>query len=193
MVDKRKFLLGTAGSLVIGSLLLTGCSSNEGSTSTVADVPSAGAYPSAVLPSAEPSANPVEETTSVVAPVMVAEGQELAQGPVGNYIVFNVASPEDWDIVSNNPEIVEVKNGGQEGTAVMNPGGLLKMIGKTKVVLTNTKTKKDWVVEVRVIEPAPVLAEPGIAPPPPPSGMPMNPATPETAPSTEVSPSTPAS
>lgn len=187
MTKKRNFVIGAISSVVLSSLMLTGCSSSEdgASTSTPAE-----SYPSAAVPSAS-GTTVGEEPTEVVAPIMVAEGQETAQGPVGNYVVFNVADPGVWDILSENPEIVEVKKGGQEGTAVINPGGLLKAIGKTKVVLTNTETKKEWVINVSVVEAAPVLAEPGVAPPTPQSDMPTS-STPEAAPSGEASSASPA-
>ena len=84
------------------------------------------------------------------APIMVTPGTEKVDAKVGNALNFEVADPNQWAIVSDNPSVVSVTQGGTEGSATMNPGGEALAAGSATITLEDKTTKEAWIVVVTV-------------------------------------------
>lgn len=118
----RRFTLLAAAAAVL-ALALPGCSSSTSpAPSTSSTAPTSSAAPS--------------ESTAVLPPVIVTEDQSEATAKVGDAIVFNVDDPAAWKIATSDPSILEVSQGGPEGSAVFNPGAVALAAGMATVTLT---------------------------------------------------------
>jgi hypothetical protein len=104
-------LIRTAAVMVGLALALSGCSttSDEGSEPT----PTAATSASAALP----------------APVIVEAGATTAEATVGETIVFNQADPANTTISTDNPEVLALTQGSDDGSAQFNPSAVALSAG----------------------------------------------------------------
>ena len=88
----------------------------------------------------------------MIGPVMVEPGDSQASVTVGRMVVFNVADPMAEMIATDNPEVLSVTPGRDDGSAVFNPGAEALKPGTATVTLTNMDTGATQVVSVTVTE-----------------------------------------
>lgn len=86
----------------------------------------------------------------MIGPVMIEPGQTTAEAAVGRALYFDVDDVTAWTIESDNPSVVAVTPGKDDGSAQFVPGGEALSTGTAKVTLTNSGTKETWVVTVTV-------------------------------------------
>ena len=86
----------------------------------------------------------------MIGPVMIEPGQTTAEAAVGRSLYFNVDDVTAWTIASDNPSVVAVTPGKDDGSATFVPGGQALAAGTAKVTLTNAGTNETWVVTVTV-------------------------------------------
>lgn len=122
------------------ALLVAACSSSTSSTSS----------PSASATSAAPSTSSATATSAtaspttsesniggdVLPPVIVTPGEQSTTAKVGNTIVFNVADPTTTKISTDKPAILELTQGGTDGSATFNPGAKALSAGEAVVTIT---------------------------------------------------------
>jgi hypothetical protein len=114
-----------AGAALLGALLITSaCGTSSGSTT-------AATSPSAI------STNQSTGNSQMLPPIIVIPGQTDASVPVGRYIVFNVSDPAHTQVSSDKPDVLEVTQGHDDGSAVFNPGG--KGLAEGTAVITITE------------------------------------------------------
>lgn len=142
MPTTRRTAAGIAiTALAIGSALtLSACSSTPEPAPTNAASSSA----------ATPSETPIGGDT--LPPVVVSEGMTAATAVVGDSINFKVENVNDWAIVSDNPAVVSVTQGSDDGNVGMVPGGKALAAGTATVTLENQTTMEAWIVVVTVTQ-----------------------------------------
>lgn len=101
--------------------------------------------------SASPTATSSQEA-GMIGPVIVEPGQAEATVSVGRMIVFNVANPAETTITSSDPAILAVTPGGDDGSAVFNPGGEALAEGSVEVTLVDSAAGAERVVTVTVTQ-----------------------------------------
>jgi plastocyanin len=113
----RSPLVRTAAVLVGLAVALGGCSttSDEASEPT----PSTAASTSAELP----------------APVIVEAGATTAEATVGETIVFNQADPANTTLSTDNPEVLALTQGSDDGSAQFNPSAVALSAGVAVVTI----------------------------------------------------------
>ena len=116
---------GTA--LTLGALVLivvvTGCSSgSSGSAST--------------SPSSPTPASSTSSRAGLVAPIIVLPGQSTASATVGNTVVFNQPDPQHTKVSTDRPDVIELVQGRDDGSAQFNPGGTAVGAGVAVVTIT---------------------------------------------------------
>jgi len=74
---------------------------------------------------------------NVLPPVMVEPGQTEVTAKVGSTIVFKVDDPANSKIATDNPEVLEVTQGSDDGSAQFNPGAKALKAGKATVTVTS--------------------------------------------------------
>lgn len=80
----------------------------------------------------------------MIGPIMVEPDQDTVEATVGRTIVFNVGdNPGDWDIETDNTEVLKVIKGGEKDGAVFNPGAEALAEGTATVTLTDTVSGLD--------------------------------------------------
>jgi hypothetical protein len=72
----------------------------------------------------------------VLPPVIVTPGEQSTTAKVGNTIVFNVADPTTTKISTDKPAILELTQGGTDGSATFNPGAKALSAGEAVVTIT---------------------------------------------------------
>lgn len=106
--------------------------------------------------SAEPTSTPTsteqQSGNQVIGPVIVEPGQTAVSVTLGRMVVFDVADPTAEMIATDNPEILNVIPGRDDGSAVFNPGAETLTTGTATVTLTNMDTGATQVVSVTVTE-----------------------------------------
>ena len=68
-------------------------------------------------------------------PVMVEQGQTTAEAKVGDTIVINAEDPVATVISTSTPELVELTQGSDDGSAVFNPGAKALMPGTAVITV----------------------------------------------------------
>ena len=84
-------------------------------------------------------------------PIMVTPGETDVSVPVGRYIVFNVNDPAHSTVSTDQPDLLELNQGHDDGSAVFNPGGKALAAGTAVVTLTEADGTTTW----RVMLPEP--------------------------------------
>ncbi len=117
---------GAAGFAVVAVLalaVLPGCSSEE----PAQPVGSRAASPAAA-----------SATVGLPAPVIVEPGQAEATASVGATIVFNQPDPANTTVSTDRPDIVELTQGSEDGSAQFNPGAVALAPGVEVVTIVAT-------------------------------------------------------
>ncbi|MCF8531078.1 MAG: hypothetical protein K9G05_07025 [Candidatus Nanopelagicales bacterium] len=108
--------VGAAG--LLGLAVLAGCSSSEESaTDTASEM--------------------AEESTQMLPPVIIAADQTEATAVVGDFIDILTDDPVNTVIAVDNPEVLEITQGYDDGSAIFNPGGKALAAGTAVVTVTN--------------------------------------------------------
>jgi hypothetical protein len=120
---RRSTRLITAGSIaILGVTMLAGCSSSSSSDAT----------PTEASASAAASAN-----AQMLPPVIVEEDATTATAKVGDFIDIKVQTLAGTTIATTTPDLVELTQGGSDGSAEFNPGA--KALAAGTAVITVTK------------------------------------------------------
>lgn len=101
---------------------------------------------------ADPTATSTPSGAQMIGPVIVEPGQTEASVSVGRVLVFNVADPTAEMIATDDPAVLSVTPGRDDGSAVFNPGAQALSVGTATVTLTNMDTGVTQVVSVTVSE-----------------------------------------
>jgi hypothetical protein len=141
MARTRRIISGLAVSgLALGATFaLAGCSSE---TPDPAKTSASGATSSSA------AAEPIGGDT--LPPVVITSKDKTATAKVGESLYFDVADVTAWSITSDNPAVVAVTPGTDDGTMQTVPGGEALSEGVATVTLENTKGLEAWVVTVTV-------------------------------------------
>lgn len=109
--------IGAAG--LLGIAVLAGCSSSEESSS-------------------ETSASEMsEEGSQMLPPVIIAVDQTDASAVVGDFIDILADDPVNTVISVDNPEVLEITQGYDDGSAIFNPGAKALAAGTAVITVTN--------------------------------------------------------
>ena len=125
---------------LLGVGVLAGCSS-----STSSDSSSSAAATAAASAAASPSG-----TAGMLPPIIVTDGQKTATAKVGDFIDIVVKKPAGTTIDTNKPDILEVSQAHQDGTAVFNPGAKALAPGDAVITVTNPDGST-WGINVTVV------------------------------------------
>lgn len=102
-------------------------------------------------PSSSPSASSASAATSdaagLPAPVIVTPGQTTAEAAVGETIVFNQPDPANTRTSTDRPDVLEVFQGRDDGSALFNPGAKALSTG---VAVVTIEAADGSTVKVRV-------------------------------------------
>jgi hypothetical protein len=69
-------------------------------------------------------------------PIIVNPGDTSTTVPVGRYVVFNVTDPAHTKITTDAPDLLELSQGHDDGSAVFNPGARALATGTATVTIT---------------------------------------------------------
>ena len=114
-------IVAVAGAAALVAVALAGCSSSSssGSSSSSSSSASSSAIGGNVLP-----------------PVMVEPGATTATAKVGDTIVFNQPNPAKTKISTDKPDVLELTQGKDDGSAQFNPGAKAIAPGTAVVSIT---------------------------------------------------------
>jgi len=129
---------------LLGVGVLAGCSS-----STSSDASSSAAASTAASAAASAAASP-SGTAGMLPPIIVTDGQKTATAKVGDFIDIVVKKPAGTTIDTNKPDILEVSQAHQDGTAVFNPGAKALAPGDAVITVTNPDGST-WDINVTVV------------------------------------------
>ena len=102
---------------LLGVAVLAGCSSSSS-------------------PAPAASASTAASNAEVLPPVMVAEDVTTATAKVGEFIVIQVTKLAGTTIATSTPELLEVTQGGSDGSAEFNPGAKALAVGTGIITVT---------------------------------------------------------
>lgn len=126
LITHRRRLVAVTVACGAATVMLAACgSSSESETS---------ASPSVATPST--SVSVPAPGGSVLPPVIVADDENTATAKVGDTIVFNVEDPVGTKVSTDTPDLIEVTQGYNDGSATFNPGGTALKAGQATVTLT---------------------------------------------------------
>lgn len=74
--------------------------------------------------------------SQVLPPVIIEPGQTQASAKVGDTIVINAADPVKTTISTSTPELVEITQGYDDGSATFNPGAKALAAGTAVITVT---------------------------------------------------------
>lgn len=126
---KKAAAIGAAG--LLGIAVLAGCSSSEDSTAD------------------STSSETVGESSQMLPPVIVTVDQTEAAAMVGEFIDIVVDDPVNTVISVDDPSILEISQGSDDGSAIFNPGAKALAAGTAVITVTNPDgSTRDIVVVV---------------------------------------------
>ena len=115
---RRSTSIIAAGSIaLLGVAVLAGCSSSSS-------------------PAPAASASTAASNAQVLPPVMVAEDVTTATARVGEFVVIQVTKLAGTTIATSTPELLEVSQGGSDGSAEFNPGAKTLAVGTGIITVT---------------------------------------------------------
>jgi len=115
---RRSTTIIAAGSIaLLGVAVLAGCSSSSS-------------------PAPAASASAAGSNAQVLPPVMVPEDVTTATAKVGDFIVIQVTKLAGTTIATSTPELLEVTQGGSDGSAEFNPGAKALAVGTGIITVT---------------------------------------------------------
>lgn len=141
-LTRRRIAIATVVAATGAAMTLTACSSTTPST------PSSSAAPATSSAAPTMSESPIGGNT--LPPVSITPDQTSAEVMVGDNIRFEVPSVASWSIVSDNPAVVSVTPGSDEGGVQMVPGGVAESVGTATVTLENTEGGDAFMVTITV-------------------------------------------
>ena len=109
--------IGAAG--LLGIAVLAGCSSSE------------------ETPSETSASEMSEEGSQMLPPVIIAVDQTDASAVVGDFIDILADDPVNTVISVDNPEVLEITQGYDDGSAIFNPGAKALAAGTAVITVTN--------------------------------------------------------
>ena len=109
--------IGAAG--LLGIAVLAGCSSTE------------------ETPSETSASEMSEEGSQMLPPVIIAVDQTDASAVVGDFIDILTDDPVNTVISVDNPEVLEITQGYDDGSAIFNPGAKALAAGTAVITVTN--------------------------------------------------------
>lgn len=109
--------IGAAG--LLGIAVLAGCSSSE------------------ETPSETSASEMSEEGSQMLPPVIIAVDQTDASAVVGDFIDILTDDPVNTVISVDNPEVLEITQGYDDGSAIFNPGAKALAAGTAVITVTN--------------------------------------------------------
>jgi hypothetical protein len=138
MVVRRVITVGAVSLLGIG--VLAGCSSSSTSTATtLAESTAASAAGSATA----------SGSTQMLPPVIVTESQTTTTAKVGDFIDIVVSKPAGTTISTDKPDLLEVTQAYDDGSAIFNPGAKALAPGTAIITVTNPdSTTRDITVTI---------------------------------------------
>jgi len=74
--------------------------------------------------------------SQMLPPVLVEQGVTTAEARVGDMIVINAADPVETTLATSTPELVELSQGYDDGSAVFNPGAKALAAGTAVITVT---------------------------------------------------------
>ncbi len=116
-VATKAAALGAAG--LLGVAVLAGCSSSDDSSTETT------------------SSEMSEEATQMLPPVIIAVDQTDASAVVGDFIDILSDDPVNTVISVDNPEVLEITQGYDDGSAIFNPGAKALSVGTAVITVTN--------------------------------------------------------
>ena len=119
------------------SIGVAGCGTTSGSSET--------------SPSVSASTIAPNGTSQMLPPVMVSPDQSEATVSVGRYIVFTVDDPAHTTVATDQPELLELSQGHDDGSAIFNPGGKALSTGTATVTLTGPDGETTRQVTVHIV------------------------------------------
>jgi uncharacterized lipoprotein len=115
---RRSTSIIAAGSIaLLGVAVLAGCSSSSS-------------------PAPAASASAAASNAQVLPPVMVPEDVTTATAKVGDFIVIQVTKLAGTTIATSTPDLLEVTQGGSDGSAEFNPGAKALAVGTGIITVT---------------------------------------------------------
>jgi hypothetical protein len=114
------------GAALLGAILITSACGTSSSSTTPAAAPSTSS-------TTQPTG-----TSQMLPPIIVIPGQTDASVPVGRYIVFNVSDPAHTQVSTDKPDVLELSQGHDDGSAVFNPGAKALAEGTAIVTITES-------------------------------------------------------
>ena len=127
-------IVALAAAATLAATFVAGCSSSGGS----ADQGAAGGESTPVGDTMEGDGIEItDENLAMLAPIVVVPDQTEALANVGDGLEFMVDDPLKATIASDNPAVVEVTPGREEGGVTYNPGGTALSAGTANVTVTN--------------------------------------------------------
>jgi hypothetical protein len=114
-------------------LLIAGLAGCSGSAEAPATPPPSGDMPSAAASS----------SLGIPAPIIVEPGQAEVSAMVGETIVFNQPDPANTSISTDHPDLLELSQGFDDGSAQFNPGAvaLAPGVGTVTIVAADGTTE----------------------------------------------------
>lgn len=129
-------IVALAAAAVFAATFVAGCSSGSGSDSAEQAAVSGESTP--VGDTAEGDGIEItDENLAMLAPIVIVPDQTEALANVGDGLEFMVDDPLNATIESDNPSVVEVFPGREEGGVSYNPGGTALTAGTANVTVTN--------------------------------------------------------
>ncbi len=116
-----------AATALLAVVALAGCSSSSGSSDS-----SAAASTAASSAAASPAGS-----AGMLPPVIITEGQTTATAKVGDFLDIVVKDVAGTTVDTDKPELLEVTQAHEDGSAVFNPGAKALAPGTAILTVTN--------------------------------------------------------
>ena len=133
---RRPRLVALAAAAALAATFVAGCSSSSDSGS--GEAAGGETQSEAVGDTMEGDGIEItDENLNMLAPIVVVPDQTEALANVGDGLEFMVDDPLKATVESDNPAVVEVAPGRDEGGMTYNPSGIAKSAGTANVTVTN--------------------------------------------------------
>lgn len=116
-----------AATALLGVAVLAGCSSSSGSSES-SSAPASAAASAAASPAG---------SAGMLPPVIITEGQTTATAKVGDFLDIVVEDVAGTTVDTDKPELLEVTQAHEDGSAVFNPGAKALAPGVAILTVTN--------------------------------------------------------
>lgn len=135
---RRPRLVALAAAAALAATFVAGCSSSSDTSGTEQASEEAGGGSEPVGDTMEGDGIEItDENLGMLAPIVIVPEQTEAIANVGDGLDIMVADPVTATVESDNPAVVEVFQGKDEGGVLYNPGGMAVSAGTANVTVTN--------------------------------------------------------